>query len=60
MAKCFAGSPLVIPVLILALISFSEAQQPKKAPRIGYQDTGSRSSAVVEAFQQGLRDLGYI
>jgi putative ABC transport system substrate-binding protein len=60
MAKCFAGSPLVIPVLILALISFSEAQQPKKAPRIGYLDTGSRSSAVVEAFQQGLRDLGYI
>ena len=37
-----------------------EAQQPKKVLRIGYLGTGSRSSVVVEAFQQELRDLGYI
>jgi len=38
----------------------TQAQQPKKVPRIGYLSTGSRLSADGEAFQQGLRDLGYI
>jgi putative tryptophan/tyrosine transport system substrate-binding protein len=44
-----------------------EAQQPNKVPRVGYLGSGSRSSAGagftsgdVEAFRQGLRDLGYI
>jgi putative tryptophan/tyrosine transport system substrate-binding protein len=46
--------------LALASVGLAEAQQPKKVPRIGYLGSGSRSSAVVEAFQQGLRDLGYI
>ena len=50
----------IFAVVILAFVHPAEAQQPKKAPRIGYLDTGSRSSAVFEAFQQGLRDLGYI
>ena len=38
----------------------ANAQQATKVPRIGYLSTGSRSFAVVEAFQQGLRDVGYI
>src|SRR5215471_5537236 len=40
----------------------AEAQLPKKVPRIGYLETGSPSSTkeTIEAFQQGLRDLGYI
>ena len=50
----------IFAVVILAFVHTAEAQQPKKVPRIGYLDTGSRSSAVFEAFQQGLRDLGYI
>ena len=49
----FAGAMLAVAVTV-------EAQQPKKIPRIGYLSTGSRSSAVDEAFQQGLRDFGYI
>jgi len=39
------------------------AQQPTKIPRIGYLSTNgdpSRRPRFVEAFRQGLRDLGYI
>jgi len=39
-----------------------KAQQPKKVPRIGYL-SGTSSSATlarVEAFRQGLRELGYV
>src|SRR5499427_8776321 len=50
----------VLCALLLALSLPAEAQQPKKVPRVGYLGTGSRSSAGVEAFQHGLRDLGYI
>ena len=42
---------------------FAEAQQPKKLPRIGlYLATAipSTPGPQVEAFRQGLRDLGYI
>jgi len=45
-------------VMLLALSFPVEAQQPKKVPHIGYlTDVGS---APVEAFVQGLRDLGYV
>jgi len=52
----------ILAVVILAFVHLAEAQQTKKVPRIGYLGTGSPSSTkeVVEAFQQGLRDLGYI
>jgi putative tryptophan/tyrosine transport system substrate-binding protein len=51
-------------VALLFALSFSAAaqQQPKKVPRIGYLSGTSPSvnSARVEAFRQGLRDLGYV
>ena len=39
----------------------AEAQQPTKVPRIGFLSAASSSaiSARVEAFRQGLRELGY-
>jgi putative ABC transport system substrate-binding protein len=37
-----------------------EAQQAKKVPQIGWLTGGSPSAENVEAFRQGLRDLGYI
>jgi ABC-type uncharacterized transport system substrate-binding protein len=46
--------------MLFAVCVSANAQQTKKMPRIGYLGTGSRSSVVVEAFQQELRDLGYI
>jgi putative ABC transport system substrate-binding protein len=45
--------------MLFALFSPASAQQPTKTPRIGY--LGSTSvSARTEAFQQGLRELGYV
>ena len=40
----------------------AEAQQPGKVPRIGYLGLTSPSanSARIEAFRQGLRELGYV
>jgi putative ABC transport system substrate-binding protein len=40
----------------------AQAQQPAKLPRIGYLGGGSLSASAArrEAFQQGLRDLGYV
>jgi putative ABC transport system substrate-binding protein len=48
---------------VLLTVSFpAEAQQPTKVPRIGY--LGGTSSTVsahnLEAFRQGLHDLGYV
>jgi hypothetical protein len=50
----------LLPTVLLVTVSSVAAQQTKKVPRIGYLGTGSRLSATGEAFQQGLRDLGYI
>jgi putative tryptophan/tyrosine transport system substrate-binding protein len=51
--------------LIVALLSESagaKAQQPTKVPRIGFLGTASASANLVriEAFRQGLRELGYV
>jgi putative ABC transport system substrate-binding protein len=48
--------------LLLAPCSTVEAQQLTKIPRIGYLGGGSPSSypARIEAFRQGLRELGYV
>jgi len=60
MRRRFFG--FTLSALLLALCFSAEAQQPKKVPRIGYLSTGSISSTLAnrEAFQQGLRGLGYI
>jgi putative tryptophan/tyrosine transport system substrate-binding protein len=49
--------------LLLALCSSAEAQQPKKVPRIGFVSgigDANNPGPRVEAFRQGLRDLGYV
>ena len=39
----------------------AEAQQPKKVPRIGYLTCAPLpASPRIEAFRQGLRELGYM
>jgi hypothetical protein len=41
----------------------AQAQQPAKVPRIGFvtgRGDSKKPGALVEAFRQGLRDLGYI
>jgi len=59
MGKIF---PLALSAMLFALCSTAEAQQAKKAPRIGFLASASPSviSERIDAFQQGLRELGYV
>jgi putative tryptophan/tyrosine transport system substrate-binding protein len=49
-------------VVLLAVVVVGEAQQPKKVPRIAYLTGNSPSTnpARIDAFRQGLRELGYV
>jgi putative tryptophan/tyrosine transport system substrate-binding protein len=49
-------------VALTACGARAEAQQPTKVPRLGVLMSGSASGATrrVQAFQQGLRELGYV
>jgi len=53
---------VLLAILSLSLLHPAEAQQPAKVPRIGYLTGGSLSAnlARLEAFRQGLRELGYV
>src|SRR6266581_3701617 len=48
--------------MLLALTFPAEAQQPKKIAKIGYLFPGTPATTahLIEAFRQGLRDLGYV
>ena len=51
-----------VATFILASFHLAQAQQAKKVPRIGYlsgRGDPSTPDPLVEAFRQGLRDLGY-
>jgi ABC-type uncharacterized transport system substrate-binding protein len=52
---------LVAPIVFVLCVS-AEAQQPAKIPRIGllFTATPSAAAARIEAFRQGLRELGYV
>src|SRR5215468_1406191 len=52
----------VLAVMLIALGFRVEAQQPKKIPKIAYLAPGTPAAAadLVEAFRQGLRELGYV
>jgi len=51
----------VLAIVFLTTVSLVGAQQPTKMPRIGYLGTSpSAIAARIEAFRQGLRELGYV
>jgi putative ABC transport system substrate-binding protein len=52
----------VLAIFLLTSVCPAEAQQPTKVPRIGYLGGASTSAnaARIEAFRQGLRELGYV
>ena len=58
--KQFFSIFLIVAVVVVAAIA--QAQQPAKIPRIAYLGGASfaASSARIEAFRQGLRELGYV
>ncbi len=65
MKKIFAG--LTLSAMLFALCLSAEAQQTKSVPRIGYlspdlhpSDSRAPLPRNLEAFRQGLRELGYI
>jgi len=49
-------------ITVLLITGSAEAQQARKVPRIGYLTATSLSSnmARIDAFRQGLRELGYV
>jgi putative ABC transport system substrate-binding protein len=47
-------------ITVLLITGLVEAQQTRKVPRIAYLSSSSIISSNTEAFQQGLRDPGYI
>ena len=49
-------------VTVIASGVVAQAQQPTKIPRIGFLAAGAALSAStrLEAFRQGLRELGYV
>ena len=51
---------LTLSALLLALCFSVEAQQPGKVPRVGYISLRSGIEPREQAFQKGLRELGYI
>jgi len=53
---------VVLNTFLLVIYAPARAQQPAKLPRIGFLSTTSPSNlpARLEAFRQGLRDLGYV
>jgi len=61
MKKAAVLSILVVAVLV-AVGVIAEAQQPTKIPRIGVLagNPFSGNTARIEAFKQGLRELGYV
>ena len=60
--KRAAVPSILIAVILLAVAVIAEAQQTGKVPRIGFLGASSASvlAARIEAFRQGLRDLGYV
>jgi putative tryptophan/tyrosine transport system substrate-binding protein len=52
----------LLATVLLTTTPRAEAQQPTKVPRIGFLGGGSASANAgrIEAFRQGLRELGYL
>src|SRR5262249_41788246 len=60
-----AAVPILVAVILLTVAVVTEAQQPKKVPRIGYLSnadaaTDSANSGRAEGIRLALRELGYI
>jgi putative tryptophan/tyrosine transport system substrate-binding protein len=53
-------SSWLLATFCLTTVSFAEAQQPTKIPRIGYLVSRSGPGPNDQAFEDGLRELGYV
>lgn len=57
---CRAVGCLVTLILSLLAVPLAAAQQPTTVPRVGYLVSRSGPGPHDQAFQQGLRELGYV
>src|SRR5215468_3400703 len=57
-----AAVPILVAVILLTLAVVTEAQQPKKVPRIGYLSNADAAtdSSLAGGIRLALRELGYI
>jgi putative tryptophan/tyrosine transport system substrate-binding protein len=63
MWRSTVGCIVTLTLSILAMVLAATAQPAGKVPRIGWLTTGVRPAEphpLLEAFRQGLRDLGYV
>jgi putative ABC transport system substrate-binding protein len=60
MKRSTIGLVVTFTLWILVASLASDAQQPKKVPRIGVLDLGSQSSRYFAGLREGLRELGYV
>src|SRR4030095_10978948 len=51
---------LTVSAMVFALCVSAGAQLPGRIPTIGFMRGGSPTDPEVEAFRQGLRELGYV
>jgi putative ABC transport system substrate-binding protein len=58
--KKVGWSSILVAAMLLAVAVMANAQQPKRVPRIGFLvgSTPSAAAARIEAFREGLRQLG--
>ena len=56
--KKAAVPSILVAVVLLAVAVIARAQQPTKVPRIGFLGTVAKER--IDAFRQGLRDLGWV
>ena len=51
---------LALSAMLFGLCYPAHAQQPKKIPRIGVLRVGSPPDAFIDAFRNGLQQIGYV
>ena len=51
---------ITLAAFVLMSVQLAHAQWPQKIPRIGFLRGPEYPSVYLEAFRQGLRELGYV
>ena len=56
----FRRAITVVVLVMGAVLAPCQTQQPTKVPRVGFLAPQGRSLPLLDAFRQGLADLGYV
>ena len=58
--RMFRRAITVVVLVMGAVLAPCQTQQPTKVPRVGFLAPQGRSLPLLDAFRQGLADLGYV